>query len=163
MNPVVFQLYGASSAALIHCPFHGPGDPVGIENHGPFYISGRPPTGLYKRSFRTEKTFLVCVKNSHKRNFGEVKPLTQEVDSHQHINTAQSEFPYYVHSFKGFYIGVHVRNLYPQVGVVFAEILGHPLGQGRDKDPLLSFNSLVYQPKEVIHLVCCRSYNNFRI
>ena len=44
--------------------------------------------GLDQRAFRTQKSLFVGIENSHQRDFWNIQPLTQQVDTNQHIKLA---------------------------------------------------------------------------
>ena len=50
-----------------------------------------------------------------------------------------------------------------KVSIVFGQILGHPLGEGRDEDPLLLLHPLSYLLQKIIHLILGRLYLKGRI
>ena len=47
--------------------------------------------GLDKRACRPQESFLVRIKNTDKRNLGDIEPFAQEVDAHEHIEFAETQ------------------------------------------------------------------------
>ncbi|RDJ93421.1 hypothetical protein B4Q13_22025, partial [Lacticaseibacillus rhamnosus] len=53
---------------------------------------------------------------------------------------------------EGLDVAVHVAHLHPQLGEVLRQLLGHPLGQGGDQDPLLALDDFADLPHQVVDL-----------
>ena len=47
--------------------------------------------GLYESATVAQKSLLVCVEYRHERHLGNVEPLPQEVDAHEHVDLAQAQ------------------------------------------------------------------------
>ena len=57
-----------------------------ITPQGVLSIAGGAANGLNQRGFGTQEAFLVGIQNRNQAAFGNIQPLTQKVDAHQHLN-----------------------------------------------------------------------------
>jgi hypothetical protein len=54
-------------------------------------VARGPADGLDQAALGAQKAFLVGVQNGHQRHLGNVQPLAQQVDAHQHVERAQAQ------------------------------------------------------------------------
>ncbi len=90
-------------------------------------ISGSTAACLNKRSRRTQKTFLVGIKDGNKWNLRNVKPLAKKIYTDEDIKFTGSEIIYYIHPFQCAYVCMKIARPYSQVRIVFREVFGHTL------------------------------------
>ena len=58
---------------------------------------------------------------------------------------------------------MHILDLYPLLGEVIRQVLGHLLGQGRDKDALMPLDAGIDLAQEVCHLPLHRAHRDERV
>ena len=150
---VVGDLLGAPPLGFVHGLFHGVGDAVGIQNGPAIQVARRAANGLDQAALRAQKAFLVRVQNRHQRHLGNIQPLAQQVDTHQHIERAQPQVADDFHPLHGVHITVQVTHLHAVVGEVIGELLGHALGQCGDQHALVLFHADADFLQHVVHLV----------
>jgi hypothetical protein len=67
------------------------GHPVGIEDHAPVDVARGAADRLDQRGFGAQEAFLVGIEDADQAAFGNVQPLAQQVDAHQHVIDAQAQ------------------------------------------------------------------------
>ncbi len=144
MVTIVLLLTSPSAVGLVNSRFHRPGHPVGIEYCPTVHISCGPADSLNKRTGRTQKPLFIGIENSHKRDFGEIEPLTKQVYPYQNIKNTCPQITQNLHPFNGIDIGVKIAHLNLMLAQVLGQILSHSLGQGRHQDALISTYSDTY-------------------
>ena len=105
-----------------------------------------------ERALRTQKAFFVRIQNRHKRHFWNVQALTQQVDTHQHIKSAQAQVAQNFYSLDRVHVAVQITHFDAVVAQVVGQLLGHALGQGGDQHALVLFDADADFLQHVVHL-----------
>jgi len=84
--PIVSFLERAPSCRFVDRLAHRFGDSFGIQQHTPFGVAAGSSYGLDERSLGAQKPLLVGVQDRHQRHLGQVQPLAEQVDAHQHVD-----------------------------------------------------------------------------
>src|SRR3990172_2311178 len=93
---------------------YGTGDLVGVHDHLSGYVPGRPPARLDQGTLRTEKPFLVCVQDRHKRHLRYVQPFTEEVDADQGVEFSHPQITDYIDPLQRVDVGMEIPHPDPQ-------------------------------------------------
>ena len=163
MDLVVFHLLGPSAVCLPDCLLHRIRDSVGVHDDKTVDISGGPARRLGQCPSGAQEAFLVGVQNRHKRNCRNIKAFPQEVDSYQDIEQAVLEVLDDLDSLGSVHVGMDVPDPDSDPVQIVGKFLGHPLGQGGDKDPLIVLRPLPDLFDKVVHLVFRRAHLNRRV
>src|SRR5687768_616781 len=142
----------AATRRFLEAALHRARDPVRVEDRTPAHVSGGAAHGLDERAIAAEKPFLVRVENRDERDLGHVQPFPQEVDSHEHVELAESQSAHDLHALDGVDVRVHVPHADAHLLEVVAQVLGHALGEGRDEHALAAALANAYLVEEVVHL-----------
>ena len=153
----------ATPVGLVDGPLHGPGDLVRVEDGPPFHVPGGPADGLDQGALCAQEAFLVRIENGHQRHFRHVQALTQQVDTHQHVELAQPQVTDNFHPLHGINVRVQVAHLDTVLVEELGEILGHALGEGGHQHPLALFDALARLAQQVVHLAGGRANLDFRV
>src|SRR5215208_2627054 len=97
---VVRDLQSAAPVGLVNRRFHRPGHGIGVHDHLPVDVAGRPSNRLNERAFRAQEAFLVRVEDGHQRDLGQVETLAQKVDADDDIVNAKSQVAQNLHPFQ---------------------------------------------------------------
>ena len=108
--------------------FHGAGHAVGIEDHAAIHVARRAANRLDQRGFAAQEAFLVRVQNGHQPAFGNVQPLAQQVDAHQHVIYAKAQVADQLDALERLDVRMHVAHAQPCLVHELGEVLGHALG-----------------------------------
>ena len=101
-----------------------------VHQHFAVHVARRTADSLNERALRAQKPLLVSVKDGHQRYLGQVQPLAQEIDPHQHVESAEAQIAQDLDALQGVDVRVQVAYAHAQLGVVLGQILGQALGQG---------------------------------
>ena len=88
---VVGDLFDAAAVGFGQRAFHAAGDAVCVHDHAAIGVPRGPPDGLDQRGLGPQEPFLVGVQNGHQPTFGNVQPLSQQVDTDQHVEGPQTQ------------------------------------------------------------------------
>ena len=157
MLGVIGDLPGAAALSLAECLFHALRHPVGIENNPPLGIARRPANGLDQRGHAAQKAFLIGIQNGHEAAFGNIQPLPQQVDAHQHIKAAAAQVADDFDALQRVHIRMQIAHANAGLGHVFGQILGHALGQHRHQNAAALQGHLPHLGQQVIHLALHRA------
>jgi hypothetical protein len=111
--------------------FHRAGDPVGIHDHPALGVPRGAADGLDQRGLRAQEALLVGIEDRHQPAFGDVEPLAQQVDAHQHVEGAEPQVAQDLDPLERVDVRMHVAHADALFVQVFGQILGHALGQRR--------------------------------
>ena len=123
----------APAGGLGHRPLHRAGDAVGVQHHAAVDVARRPADGLDEGRLRAQEPLLVGVQDGHQAALGNVQPLAQQIDADQHVERAQAQVADDLDAFERVDVAVHVAHAQALLVHVFAEVLGHLLGQHGDQ------------------------------
>ena len=138
---IICHLDCPTAGSFIDSALHGLGHGVRIHNHMSLTVAGCPTDGLDQATLVAEETFLVCIKNCHQTNLGNVDSLAQQVNPNQNVKDTQAQVSNNLGSLQGLDIRVHVLDLDTHFLEVVRQIFRHLLGQGCDKGPLILFDT----------------------
>ena len=163
MRFIIFLLDTPSSLSLIYRFTHRIRNRIGIHDNSSVCITCRPADRLYKRGLRAQKTFLICIKNSHKRNFRNIKALTQKIDTDKHIKNIQSHIPDNLRTFKRVNIRMQISDPDSRFLHIRCQVFRHSLGKSRDKNLIMCRRLLIHFGYKIVYLAFNRSHRNLRI
>ena len=138
---VILFLNLSASYSFGNCSFHRRSNAVGIHNNFAVFVSCCSANSLNKRSFGTQKTFLIGIKNCNKRHFGNIKSLTKQVNANQNIKFTKSQISNNLHSLNSVNIVVHISNFDVKSLKISGQILCHLLCKSSNKHSFFAFNS----------------------
>ena len=147
------HLLDAAALSLAHGFFHRLGDAVGVQNRPAVQVSGSTANGLNQAALGAQEAFFVSVQNGHQRDLGDIQALAQQVDTHQHIESAQAQVTQNFHPLHRVHVAVQIAHLDAVVAQVIGQLLGHALGQGGDQHPLVLVHPDTDFLQHVVHLV----------
>ena len=136
MLGIEVELLLAATRGLVDGTLHGAGDLVGVQDGLAFQVAGRAPDGLDQAALGAQEALLVGIQNGHQRHLGNVQPLAQQVDAHQHIEDAQSQVTDDLDTLDRVDVGMQVAHPHLVIGQEVGEILGHALGERGDQYPM---------------------------
>ena len=160
---IVLLLYLTAPLCLVQRFLHRVRHLICIHDHMAFCISGRPSYGLDQGCLRTEESFLVRIQDSHQLNLRNIQPLTEQVDSHQHIKYIQTHIPDDLWTLQCVNIWMQIPYPYPHFFEILCKILCHALGQGSNQHFSFFLYNLTNLTQQIIYLSFYRSYIHFRI
>jgi hypothetical protein len=89
--------------------------------------------GLDQRGLGAQEALLVGIEDRHQPAFGDVEPLAQQVDAHQHVEGAEPQVAQDLDPLQRVDVRMHVAHADALFVQVFGQVLGHALGQRRDQ------------------------------
>jgi len=92
MQFIKLDLQRAPAGDLLHGPVDGAGHPVGVEDHIRVDVPGRPADDLDQGPLVPEEPLLVRIQDADEPHLGDVQPLPEQVDPHQHVELPEPEF-----------------------------------------------------------------------
>ena len=122
---------------LVDRPLHRAGHPVGVHDRLAIEVARRSSRGLDQRAFGAQETLLVGVQDRDQRHFRHVQTLAQEVDAHQHIESAQAQIADDLRALDRADVGMQVADADRMLCQIIGQVLGHPLGQRGDQHALV--------------------------
>ena len=138
---VILLLRGAAAIGLVDSPLHGARGVSAYRMARPIDVARRAADGLDQRRRRSQKAFLVGVENRHQRNFRQIQSFAQQVDADQHVELAAAQIAQNLDSLQRLDLGMQIAAPDADLGVVFRQVFGHALGQGRDQHPLIALGA----------------------
>ena len=108
------------------------------------HISSGTTDDLEEGSFRAEKSYFFGIEDRDKGCFWEIKPFSEEIDSDDHIDIAESKVTEYFEAFKGFDLGVEVSDFESIPSEVFGEIFTRSFRERGDDRPLIAIFRILY-------------------
>lgn len=112
----------------------------------------RAADGLDQRTLGAQEAGLVGVQNGDEGNLGQIQPLAQQVDAHQHIVVAQSQVTDDHLTLHAVDVAVHVARLDALFQQVLGQVFGHALGQGGDQGALADGGPLPHAAQQILDL-----------
>ncbi len=124
---------------LVDGTLHRAGDVVGVEHDLGIDVPGGAGRIVWIKevSLRKEALF-VGVENADHRHFGQVEALTEKIDTDQGVECALAKLTENRHALESIQLRVQPLAAHALFLEVAREILGEPLGQRGDQDPLTS-------------------------
>ena len=108
--------------------------------------------GLDQRTLGAQEAFLVGVEDGDQRHLGNVEALTQQVDTHQHIEFTQPQVADNLHAFDRIDIRMQVAYANAILIEVVRQVLGHALGQCGDQYAFFGVGALVDFRQHIVNL-----------
>lgn len=108
------------------------------------HISCGTTDDLEEGSFRAEKSDLFGIEDRDKGCFWEIKPFSEEVDSDDHIDIAESKVTEYFEAFEGFDLRVEVSDFESIASEVFGEVFTGAFCERGDDRPLIAIFRILY-------------------
>ena len=95
---VVRLLNLAAAVRLINRHAHRIRNLIGVHVHLTGHVTRRTTNGLNQRRGRTQEAFLIGIQNRNQGHLGQVQSLTQQVNTDQHIKSAQAQLTQKLHT-----------------------------------------------------------------
>ena len=164
MLDVVGALDVAATAHLGDGALHRAGHPVGVEDRPAVQVARGAAAGLDQRAVGAQEALLVGVEDRHQRHLGQVEPLAQQVDAHQHVEVAEPQAAQDLDPLDRVDVAVQVAHPHAGLLQVVGEVLGHALGERGDQHPLaLLARPLTDLAEQVVDLALDRADLDHRI
>ena len=160
---IVGLLDGAAAVRLLDGAHHRIGEAVGVHDDAAVHIARRAADGLDQRRLRAQKALLVGVENGHKRDFGKVQALAQQVDAHQHVVFAQPQGADEFDALQRFHIGMQVFHAHFQFAQIAGQAFSHALGERRHQHAAALPRHLANFAQQVVHLIGGRADDDLRV
>ncbi len=157
------NLLGAAALGFVDGTTHGVGNAVAVQNGHAVHIARRAADGLDERTGGAQKALLVRIENGHQRHLGNVQPLAQQVDAHQHVEHAQPQVAQNFHPLHRVDVGVQIAHLHAVFVEIVGELLGHALGERRDQHALAFVHPQANLTEHVVHLAAGRPHLDERV
>ena len=154
---VILLLNTAAAVGLDDSALHRIGHAVGVHDDHTVGVSCGTSDCLDQGAFRSEEALLIRVENCDQADLGDIQTLSQQVDTHQHVELAQSQVAHDLHTLDGIDIVVHITHLDIHALEVLGEILRHLLGEGRDQNALALLGADIDLGDQVVKLTLGRS------
>jgi len=136
---------------------------VGKHEHFPVDIPRGPSTGLYERCLGTKKSLFIGIKDCNKRNLGQIKPFSKQIDTYKDIKFAEPQIPHDCDTFERVDIRVEILCLDTMVQEKIRQVLGKTFGQRRYEDTFFLLYRFSDIEKKYVDLVRSPLYNDLRI
>ena len=101
----------------------------------------------------TQKSFLVGIEHSHKRNLGQVQPFAQQIDANQHIEEPPAQIVHDLHPFERIDIAVNIVTAHLHPLQVIRQLFGHAFGECSHQHALVGCGTLCNFFHQVVDLV----------
>ena len=163
MVGIVFHLFHAAAVRLVDGQLHGGGDGIGIHDDLAIDLTGSTTGRLRQTAMTAQEALLVGIEDGNERHFRQVEALAEQIDAHQHVVGAVAKVLQYLDTVQRGHLAMDVGGLYVVVEQVFAQLLGHALGQRGDQHALLFLDALGYLLHQVVYLVLCRPHLYLRV
>ena len=160
---VVGHLDTATAPRFRDSKVHGVGGFIGIHDYLTVRVTSSAADGLDQAALVSQEALLVGVENGHQRHFRQVQALAQQVDSHQHIELAQTQIAQDVHALKRADVAVHVAGAYAAVQKVIGQVLGHLLGKRGYEHALIAIGALLRLVDDVVDLACTAAHDDLGV
>ena len=157
---VIAYLLRASAQGLVYGQLHRGRDGVGIHDYLTVHVSCGSSSGLRQTPVITQESLLVGIEDSHQRHFWQVKTLTQQVYTHQHIVDPLTQVVECLHTVEGGHITMNIGGTDAVIQEVFTQFLGKALGDGRHQHPFAPFLADENLFHQVVDLVLTLTHLN---
>ena len=144
MFQVVSYLFLTMTVGLVYGALHAAGNRVTVEDGLAVNIAGGAADGLDKGAVAAQEALLVGIEDGHKRHLGQVESLTQQVDTHQHIEHTHAQVTHDFHALEGVHIAMDVFTADAEIEEVGGHLLGHAFGERGDQNTLVFVYGLLY-------------------
>ena len=116
------------------------------------HMAGGTTGNLRDGAHVAQETLLVGIEDRHQSHLRQVKTLTQEVYTNQHIEHAGTQILQNLHTLQRIDIGVDVAVADAHAVKIFRELLGHALRDGRHEHLLIALGTAVDLGNQVVDL-----------
>ena len=121
-------------------------------------MAGGAACGLDERGFVAQESLLVRIEDANQRNFRQVEPFPQQVDSHQHVEISGPQSPDDFSPFERFNLRMQITHFDSHFAEVVRQVLGHFFRQRRYQYPLVYLDPAVDFTEQVVNLSCDRTH-----
>ena len=149
---VIGLLHSPPLLRFVHCRPDGAGHAVGVEHHPRAGVPGGPAYGLDEALLIPQKALFVGIKYANEAHLGNVQPLPQQVDSHEHIELAQAQLADDLRPLQGVDVRVQVAGADLVLGEKVGQLLRQALGEGRHQSSVAAGYHPAYLGHHVPHL-----------
>ena len=126
---VVCHLDAAAAVGLVYGGLHSSGDGIAIHNRFAVHVACGTPYRLRQTALVAQKPLFVGIKYCYKAYFGEVKPLAQQVYTHQHIVQPFAQVFHNLYPLDGIDVGVDIGGADAVAAQVVVQLFRHTLGE----------------------------------
>ena len=163
MRLIVRHLNGTAAIGFRDGTLHGAGHLVSVHDDLSAGVAGGTANGLDHCCFAAQEALLVRIQNSDQRDLRNVQSLPQQVDSHQHIELAQTEIPNDLHALHRIHAVVQVPDTHAHAFQIGGQVLCHFLGQRCHQHTLVSGCPCLNLGEQIFDLPLHRLHKNLRI
>ncbi len=149
---VVRALDLAAASGLLDGPLHRGRHGVGVHDDAAVHVSRGAPDRLDERARTAEKPLLVRVEDRDERHLGQVEPLAQEIDPHEHVELAEPQIAKDVDSLERVDVRVQVPHADAELAVVVRQVLRHALGERGHEHALVLLDPDLDLAEQVVDL-----------
>mmetsp|Transcript_15032 Transcript_15032/g.35475 ORF Transcript_15032/g.35475 Transcript_15032/m.35475 type:complete len:655 (-) Transcript_15032:1504-3468(-) len=147
------NLLGPAALGLADGLAHGLSDPVRVQDGLAIQVACGAADGLDQAALGAQEALFVRIQDGDQRHLGDVQPLAQQVDAHQHVEGAKPQVAQDLDALHRVDVRVQITHLDAVVAEVIGQLFGHPLGQRRDEDALVGIDPQADLLQHVVHLV----------
>ena len=140
------------AVCLVDGPLHGISHHVRVHDHMAFGVARGAAYRLDQGGLTPEEAFLVRVQDRHQGDLRDVQALSQEVDTHQHVELVEAHGPDDLGALQSVDVGVQVADPDPHLAHVFRQVLRHPFGEGGDHHLVVILRLFVDLADEIVDL-----------
>ena len=149
---VIGHLNLAAAARFGNRFVHGIGNFVGIHNHMAMIVSRSAADCLNKAAIVTQKALFIGIENGHKRHFGQVEALAQQVDAHKHVEFATAQIAQNLDALERCDVGMHIASTNPLIKQMIGKIFRHFLRERGNEHALVGTSALASFVDNVVDL-----------
>ena len=137
MLGVVGQLFHAAAFRLVDGLLHGRCYLLGVEDNAAVHVARGAASRLRERAGRAQEALLISIEHRHKRHFGQIQTLAQQVHAHEHAVNAPPQVFHNLHALQSVHVAVDISRGDAVFQKIVREFFRHALGQGRYQDALV--------------------------
>jgi hypothetical protein len=136
---------------------------ISVENHFPVQMARSAARSLDQTRGGTEVAFLVGIENGDEGDFGKIETFAKEVNADEDVELAFAKGTENFDALDGVDLAVEITNIDADIAEVISEFLGGSLGERRDEDALLPFDTGAGLVDEIVDLTLEGFHRDHRI
>ena len=163
MRLVERHLDGPAPHRLVYRLAHRIRDGIRVHHDFALGIARGTAYGLDKRSAVTQETLFIRIQDGDQGHLGQIEPLSQQIDAHEHIDLALPQISEYLDAVERCGIRMHVVDLDARVEQILGQVLRHSFGERGDQHALVPRRPDADLVEQVVDLAAHRAHVDLRI